>query len=332
MMNKFTENENVNMNKTQSTRKNSSSNIMNEKRKTTRNKSVDEGVKNSKNSTRTNSTSTKNRTRSSSIKEESRVSEEKEQVSAKMKGAQSSNKRSKTENNNTVHNKNVNIATRRASKSGNLNQQKKKFTNIDNAEIVQYEIFNDDDMKDIEENEENVEEVENIVIQSKDGDRSKFDTVSIEEIREKLETRVNANQKRNTIKEALMNIGIAIVMVMYLIIVVMGSKNIGLITLEKDLKILTLSILFIGIIIFEMSYKKDNVKLSINGLEVVIFGMTNLVLMYNIKVSLNSLMSIASYISIGIGGYYLIKVIVLSKININRYRKDNSDIKEIIKK
>ena len=65
---------------------------------------------------------------------------------------------------------------------------------------------------------------------------SKFDTVSLKEIREALQNKVNDNQKQKVVKKVLINIGFAMAMIVYLIVVALATKNIELSVLEKDLK------------------------------------------------------------------------------------------------
>lgn len=179
-----------------------------------------------------------------------------------------------------------------------------------------------------EKKNENIDEAVDI----NNDDEDKFDTISLKEIREAIENKVDSRQKKSIVKEVLLNIGIAIIMIIYLLIIIMGSKNIDVETLEKDMKIMTFSILAIGIFILELSYKKDNSKIAINGIEVIIYSGINLCLVFVEKLYFNNLINIITNISIVISGYYIIKSLILSIVNIRKYKKDNSDIKEIIKK
>ena len=88
----------------------------------------------------------------------------------------------------------------------------------------------------------------------------------------------------------------------------------------------------IGITVLEVSYKKDNLKLALNGVEILVFGASNVCLVYVFKLYLGSLLSFLSYIGIALIGYYFIKIMVLSIYSIKKYKKDNNDIKDIVKK
>ena len=160
----------------------------------------------------------------------------------------------------------------------------------------------------------------------------KYNTISLKEIKEALKTKVSKTQKKSIVKEVLINIGIAILMVIYLVIVLKGSINIGSENFEKDLKIMTLCILAIGIIILEVSYKKDSTKIALHGVEVLVFAGANLFLIFVNKLHFDRLPKDIMYIGVGIGCYYVIKSIVLAVKSVRKYKKDNSDIKEIVSK
>lgn len=167
---------------------------------------------------------------------------------------------------------------------------------------------------------------------------SKFDTVSLKEIREALQNKVNDNQKQKVVKKVLINIGFAMAMIVYLIVVALATKNIELSVLEKDLKIITLGILVLGIGVLERAYKKDNSQMAINAVEILVFGAINLCMMYAIKINFVKLgdfkdvVNGITFIGSVVAGYYILKSIIISVKNVRKFKKENNDIKEIIKK
>ena len=167
---------------------------------------------------------------------------------------------------------------------------------------------------------------------------SKFDKVSLKEIKEALQNKVNDNQKQKVVKKVLINIGFAITAIVYLIIVALATKNIELLVLEKDLKIITLGILVLGIGVLERAYKKDNTQMAINAVEILIFGAINLCMMYAIKINFiklgdfEDIINNITYIGGTVAVYYIIKSIIISVKNVKKFKKENNDIKEIIKK
>ena len=204
-----------------------------------------------------------------------------------------------------------------------VNEEKKDEKKLPNAKKEKVKVEKNEKIKEevAKENDEKVlEEIK------------KDDTVSLKEIREALENKVSNIQKRNILKENIINILIAIVIVLYLIIVFMGSKNMSIELLETDLKVFSISFAIIGLIILELAYKKDNSKIAITGAEILIFGAINLCMMYVVKLYPTNLLNTVTYISIGVGCYYLIKVLIQSLKNVKKYKEDNNDIKEIIKK
>ena len=180
-----------------------------------------------------------------------------------------------------------------------------------------------------QENEKNTDVENNDNVENNEGNER---TISLEDVKKAIENKVNNTQKRTIIKDCIINIGIAIIMVAYLIIVLMGSKNILSETLELDMKIMTLSILAIGIVVLEVAYRKDKSKLAMNGIEVLTFGATNLCMIYILKLHFNNLINSVTYIGIAIGAYYILKSILLAVLEIKKFKRNNSDIKEIVKK
>ena len=163
-------------------------------------------------------------------------------------------------------------------------------------------------------------------------DDSKYDTISLKEIREALENKVDSKQKKSVIKDILINFGLAIVMVLHLILIMFGCKNISPETLDMDIKIITLFILLLGIVMLEISYKKDNFKIAMHGIEVLVFGAANLCLIYIAKLYYNNLIRFLGYIGLTVAVYYIVKSTIISVRSIRKFKKDNNDIKDIVQK
>ena len=204
------------------------------------------------------------------------------------------------------------------------NKQKQKIEKVKKAE--------ENVQKEKQENQEAEKKNKEQEEEKNQDQEEKYNTISLKEIREALKTKVSKTQKKSIVKEVLINIGIAILMVIYLVIVLKGSINIGSENFEKDLKIMTLCILAIGIIILEVSYKKDSTKIALHGVEVLVFAGANLFLIFVNKLHFDRLPKDIMYIGVGIGCYYVIKSIVLAVKSVRKYKKDNSDIKEIVSK
>ena len=166
---------------------------------------------------------------------------------------------------------------------------------------------------------------------------SKFDTVSLKEIREALQNKVNNNQKSKVVKKVLINGSFLIIMILFLVLVWLGTKYIEISFVEKILKITTIVIAISGIILLEIAYKKDNTQIALNALEIIGFGAVNLYLSYTIelyamKLGLENITNVILYVGGAILIYYILKCIVIAVKNIKKFKKENNDIKEIIKK
>lgn len=190
-------------------------------------------------------------------------------------------------------------------------------------------------MSDIVKNNE-TESIQEIELENTDIKENKqeptYDIVSLKEIKKVIENKVNKEQKYNIAKKVFINIGIAIIMIIYLILILMGGKNIEQLILEKDVKIICLCILGIGIFILEKSYQKDNSECALNGVEVIFFGATNLCLVYIVKLYFYKLFNAILYIGSVVIVYYVLKSIIMSIVYTRKYKKENSDIKDIVKR
>ena len=183
--------------------------------------------------------------------------------------------------------------------------------------------------------EEKVEDVEFVEEKKEVKEETKERVVSLNQIKDAIYTRVNDNQKRNIVKQSILNIFIAIIMVAFLVIILFGNKNIDKDILIQDLKFITICITSLGIILMERAYKKDSIAIAANAVEVIIFSIINLCIVYVIELKdLKSirLLNIISIISTAIALYYIVKTIVMSVRNTRLCKKKNNDIKEIVKK
>lgn len=129
------------------------------------------------------------------------------------------------------------------------------------------------------------------------------------------------------------NLLIAIIFVIYLYLIYLGSQNIETSIYLTDLKVFSISLLVVAIIIFEYSYKNDNGNMCIHGIEVLILAIITLFLIYIYSLFINRAFSlIITLIIILYVIYFTIKsIIILFKMK-KQYFKSKNDIKEIIKK
>jgi len=151
------------------------------------------------------------------------------------------------------------------------------------------------------------------------------------EINEK--TKLPDNIKEKIKKEIFTNIVVASVIILYFIFIILGSA--GSIKSVRTIDLNIFSILFLGIAIsiFEISYRKDDGKLAMYGIEsliIAIFTLFSPYIIFELKGTNKKYYIVAS---ICIAVYYILKSIIISVKIKNKYMNNNiSDVKEIVKK
>lgn len=151
-----------------------------------------------------------------------------------------------------------------------------------------------------------------------------------EEIKQK--TTLPEDIKEKIRKEIFINILTAIGLVMYFIFIILSSVGIIKNIRSTDFNIISMIILGVSICLFEISYKKDNGKIAIFGIEALATAIFTLFLPY-IIFELSQVQKVYYLIAGGyIGLYYIVKCICLSLRIKKKYITELSDIKDIIKK
>lgn len=151
-----------------------------------------------------------------------------------------------------------------------------------------------------------------------------------EEINEK--RKMPKEVKESLRKEIFTNIIICACLVAYFLFLFLGSVDKTKAVRVIDLKIFSTIYLATSIILFEMAYKKDNGKIAIHGIEILLVAIMTLFLPYIIFELDSKYQKIYYFVGEYIAVYYVIKCICIAIIRRRKYSKDVSDIKEIIKK
>lgn len=131
-------------------------------------------------------------------------------------------------------------------------------------------------------------------------------------------------------KKVFENVIIAIILMIYFIVINYLNDILDYEKVNLILKILSMVIMTVGIIIFEIAYKKDSGKLAINGIEAIIIASHTLSISYVVKVNdfyFNNYILVSSYI---ISIYYIMKSIMVYTREKKKYLNSLSDIKEIV--
>lgn len=133
-------------------------------------------------------------------------------------------------------------------------------------------------------------------------------------------------------KEIYLNILKAIIIVLYFLILNLSYENVRNEYLDIGIKALTMIFLFISIYIFEIAYKKDDGKLAIQGIEVLIlatYTLTTEHIINKFKFNFKSYSLVASYL---LATYFILKCIIIYTKGKKEVAEGRSDIREIVKK
>ena len=126
------------------------------------------------------------------------------------------------------------------------------------------------------------------------------------------------------------NIFIAVAVMLYFIIINFTYYRIEENILSVILKVVSIVILLLAIIIFEVAYKKDSGKLAIHGIEVLVLAAHALSIIYVVeleKLEFTTYILISSY---AFSIYYILKAVIIHTIEAKKYLESLSDIKEIV--
>lgn len=133
-------------------------------------------------------------------------------------------------------------------------------------------------------------------------------------------------------KKMFENILIADIIMAFLYLISLGALNIETPVFIKDLQIFSLGFITFTVILFEISYKKENGKLAINGLESFAFSICILSSIYVYTMYMKDFDLYISLVSYAFAIYYVVKSIIINKRMKKKYIQSLSDIEEIIKK
>lgn len=124
---------------------------------------------------------------------------------------------------------------------------------------------------------------------------------------------------------------VAIIIMAYFCIINFSYYNVESHIFEENMKYFALAIIILTVIAFEISYRKNSIKLLIIGLELFACAILSLYIPYIFLHSTSafriSIMILPAFLII----YYAIKSFVIFKSKQFQYRNNLSDIKEIVK-
>lgn len=134
------------------------------------------------------------------------------------------------------------------------------------------------------------------------------------------------------LKEIYLNVLKAIIIIFYFLVLNLSYDKLSVEHLEIGIQVLTMIFLFISIYIFEKAYKKDDGKLAIQGIEILILATYTLTTKHitdKFNFNFKSYSLVAAYIY---AIYFILKAIIVYTKGRKDLAENLSDIKEIVKK
>ncbi len=126
------------------------------------------------------------------------------------------------------------------------------------------------------------------------------------------------------------NILIAVIIMIYFIIINSMYYKLENSVLLSILKVLSIIILFFGIIVLEIAYRKEKGKLGINSIEIIIIAGHTLSIAHIVqlkKIEFDNYILLSSYM---FSIYFIFKSIIIYTKEKRDYLKSLSDIREIV--
>ena len=142
---------------------------------------------------------------------------------------------------------------------------------------------------------------------------------------------IQKNENSVGLKKIIYNLIIAIIIMMYFVSINILYANVELGIFNKTLEISTILIMIIGIVLFEIAYKKDSGVFAIYGIEFLVLAVHSLLINHVIKIlnlDLKTYVISSSYLFCI---YYVLKTIIIYTNDRRKYLKGLSDIPEIVK-
>ena len=156
----------------------------------------------------------------------------------------------------------------------------------------------------------------------------------IEQLEKERDTKKNLPKKeQDKINQKVFeNLLIANAIMAFLYFIGLGSLNIETSIFLVDLKVFSMGFIIFTIILFEISYQKENGHLCIHGIEGLVLSIFILFSNYLYAIDIKNFQAYVSIFAYAFAIYYIARCIILSIKMKEQYIASLSDIEEIIKK
>ena len=131
--------------------------------------------------------------------------------------------------------------------------------------------------------------------------------------------------------EVFYNYMIAIFIMIYMFFINFGFSNLETDIFKIYTKVLAIILICLTVVFFEISYRKDNLKFALTGIELLICSIIVIYIPYIYFHSNVIVRGIVMLDSIFFGVYYSIKNYIVYKKEAFKYQDNLSDIKELVK-
>ena len=127
------------------------------------------------------------------------------------------------------------------------------------------------------------------------------------------------------------NFTISIALMIYMIVINLLYLNEDVKFFSASIKTLSMVLIIIDIIIFEIGFRKDSIKIWIHALELLVCSILVLSIQYVYLYSNDIIKTIFMLLPLFCSIYYVAKTIIIHIIETKKYQNNLSDVKEIIK-
>lgn len=128
-----------------------------------------------------------------------------------------------------------------------------------------------------------------------------------------------------------MNLIISIALMVYMIVINIIYLNEDVEFFSTSIKVFSIWLAIIDVLVFEIGYRKDDLKIWIHGFELLICSSLVLSLQYVYLYAEPVVKAMFMLLPLFYSIYYVVKVTIVHIIETKRYQNNLSDVKEIVK-
>lgn len=127
------------------------------------------------------------------------------------------------------------------------------------------------------------------------------------------------------------NFTISIALMIYMIVINLLYLNEDVKFFSASIKTLSMVLIIIDIIIFEIGFRKDSIKIWIHALELLVCSILVLSIQYVYLYSNDIMKKLFMLLPVFCSIYYVAKTIIIHIIETKKYQNNLSDVKDLIK-